>query len=340
MKAKIVANTSQDRTRVAAIDDELLMLNTLHKPESRIHEPTLNHVEWPELRTHVVAKDRALFEAKREEVILTRTPSAPLPSTAASTLDVSTLIEEGLLIQYIPPVLTDPILGGLRSAQFPPRLEINNRIDRDGSISLILASKENELHEWAKASATGESQKGRIRSAFLLEERQELINRSTDSILAFDEALYALQKERFKVAADIQVKELHLIALQRETKLRYSFVLKDRDLSSAFKKYTIEKDEVQQEVDNFSLLLNEAKATVGMCLEELSGTDHEFFSIVPSSYSFHKELYRIFKSRVRGSGAISFDCSKCTKYDCKVLPQYCSLASIVWLTIPCALSTG
>ncbi len=286
---------------MAAIETELLMMNSSYKPESRINEPTLNRVEWPELLSHVVAKDRVLFEAKREEIISMRNPSVPLPLTA-STLGVSTLIEEGLLVKDTSPVLTNPVLGP-SSAQFPSQLEINNRIDRDGSIALILASKENELHEWAQTSAIGESGKG-IRSAFLLEERQELVNRSTDSILAFDEALYDLRKERFKVATGIKIKELHLIALCREAKLLQSFVLKDRDLSSAFKKYTIDKNEVQQEVNNYTLQLNEANDTVGMCLEELSGTDHEFYSIVPSSCPSHDELYRIFKNRVRSLSVI------------------------------------
>ncbi len=292
-----------------SIDTVLSMMNSSYKPGSHIHELTLNRVEWPGLRTHVLAKERVLFEAKREKNISTSNPSASLP-LIASTLDVATLIEEGLLTEDdAAPVLTNPVLG-LSSAQFSPQLEVDNRIDRDDSIALILASKENELHEWAQTSAIGESGKD-LRSAFLLEERQELVNRSIDRILAFDEALYDLQKARFKVAADIQVKELHLISLTRESKLLQPFVLKDRELSSAFKKYTINKDEVKQELDNCSKQLNEAKSTVGMCLEELSGIDHEFFSIFPSSCPFHEELYYIFKSKVRGDSSFaSFDCSK------------------------------
>ncbi len=279
-----------------AIDTELLMMHGSYKPESCINEPTLNRAEWPELRSHVVDKDRALFEAKREEAISMKNPSVPLPLTA-STLGVSTLIEEGLLVKDTSPVLRNPVLG-LFSAQFPSQLEIYNRMDRDGSISRILASKENELHEWAQTSAIGESGR-QIRFKYLLKERQELVNRSAESISAFDKALHDLRKERFKVATDIQVKELHHIALSLVVKLLQSSVLKDRDLSSAFEKYTTDKNEVQQEVNNYTLQLDEANATVGMCMEELSGVVHEFYSIVPSSCPSHDEFYRIFKNRVR-----------------------------------------
>ncbi|GBG26863.1 Echinoderm microtubule-associated protein-like 1 [Hondaea fermentalgiana] len=134
----------------------------------------------------------------------------------------------------------------------------------------------------------------------LLFEKSRILERSLESVRAFDSAVYELRKERAQLDADLVAAELRQILLFREQQLLNEFEKKDHALSSKLDSCRQQKSEVLAEITSCQENLAAKKAELAIWQEKDRVIFEEFHTLVGGDANpASAQLLKIFKRKIK-----------------------------------------
>eukprot|EP00752_Nemacystus_decipiens_P009571 g8551.t1 len=321
IKREILATVAADNRRLREIDAEL---GEGGNGEGNLWEPALDPSEWPEMRHYVspeelntyadLCRSAAEADAARGAKAIGGGNLPPAPPRATLTLNDLAAAEEarvglgqgsavrdgavtpqaaGAAASEGGPT-SDAVLGG--SSTGPASVEAAVRMvkDIDGMINRLPAARGSKGPTDGELSALEEEERA-ARDMLLRHERRTILEAAAENVLAFDEAVYDLRRERMVTAAHLKAAELKLLELE----LLNQFDTKDRALSTKMDKQQHDKKEVVTAISSCKTKLSatQAEAEAGAGLE--AQVFSEFLSLVPETNQFHEILNKIFRKKIK-----------------------------------------
>ncbi|CAB1112884.1 unnamed protein product [Ectocarpus sp. CCAP 1310/34] len=327
IKREILSTVSADNRRLRQIDAEL---GEGGNGGGDLWEPALDPSEWPEMRDYVSPQEldayaalcRSAAEAnearggkaigganlppapRREILSLSDLAAAEEARTGLQPATFGSGDSKGVTQAITttspgedPGATTQPssesaltVSPGATSAEAALRMVK----DVDGMINKLPAARGSKGRTDGELSALEEEERA-ARDMILRHERRTILEAAAENVLAFDEAVYDLRKERMLTAAHLKAAELKLLELE----LLNQFDTKDRALSTKMDKQQHDKKEVvaATAVSKAKLSATQAEAEAGAGLE--AGVLSDFLDLVPETSQFHEVLNKIFRKKIK-----------------------------------------
>ena len=281
LKRRIIGNIESDNVRVREIDVELINIETnagnddvvddiRTKPD--LWEPKIDPKEFPEERFQVTSNE--LAEELGETVSSDTTASKSSPTI--NNLNTNAGGDE---IDQIPQ---------LRAASSLFNQNSNN--ENEGTASNAEQGEEDSLMEVALRDE---------RRITLLHERKVLLEKTNQTVTAFDEAMYDLRREKIKLDADLKTAEMRGLTFLSELEMLKEFEKKETMLSTKLEKNKIEKGSVSTEIGECKTKLEAKRQEIEVWQEKDKVIESEFSSLVPESNVLWPQLFKIFKRKIK-----------------------------------------
>ncbi|CAM9684699.1 unnamed protein product [Scytosiphon promiscuus] len=170
--------------------------------------------------------------------------------------------------------------------------------DVEGMINRLPAARRSKAPTDGEMSALEEEER-EARDMLLRHEKRTILEAAAENVLAFDEAIYDLRRERMLTAAHLKAAELKLLVLRQELEMLNQFDTKDRALSTKMDKQQHDKKEVVTAIAACKAKLSaaQAEAEAGAVLE--AKVLSEFLALVPEASQFHEVLNKIFRKKIK-----------------------------------------
>jgi WD40 repeat protein len=263
LKKQIIRQIKDDNTRIHAINKELDQSESLW-------EPSTTDAEWPEMRD-VVSED----DLRAHKVSLgVSVPELEVASEEANSQDADAL----------PPIGLDDSEAKLQAAIDAGVPEFMVRIVKSpctGELSELQLAEQEASHRRLK------------------HERTSLMQKTSQTVGMFDEAIYELRQEKMQLDCDLKAAEMKMLTLYRELVLLRQFESKDDALASKMEKCRSDKSGVVGEISECQSKLSMKRDEIGVWQEKAKHIINEFNALVGESNQFHAQLLKIFKKKVK-----------------------------------------
>lgn len=292
LKKRIIENIGNDNARVREIDRELGNLieagdeddaggNTFKFGEV-LWQPKLDSSEWPEERFKV-SEEELNQQAEAANVKISsdsKNDSAVAGSKSKgkeSKLDSSEQVQTASEIDQIPQLKAASSIAGTFEGS-----EGSNVDSGEGD-----SERENALRE--------------ERKIVLLHERKVLLEKTSQTAGAFDEAMYDLCREKLKLDADLKTAEMRMLTFFGELEMLKDFEKKDKLLSAKLEKANNEKASMATEISECHTKLEAKRAEIEVWQQKDKAIHSEFSDLVPESNALYPQLLKIFKRKIKRS---------------------------------------
>jgi hypothetical protein len=289
LKRRIIDNIVGDNARVQNIDRELTALVEAAGGEEdgasdarlgeMLWQPKLDKSEWPEERFTVSDDDlKKAAEAENIKIVSSVGASGGGESKSDATANGSGQTAEA------PPSEIDQI----------PQLKVASSVvvgmGRDGS------GGDNGEEETAREVALRDERK-----IVLLHERKVLLEKTEQTVAAFDEAMYDLCREKLKLDTDLKTAEMRMLTFLGELGMLSEFEKKDQLLSNKMNKAKAEKASVVTDISECHTKLEAKRKEIEVWQEKDKVIESEFANLVPESNALWPQLFKIFKRKIKRS---------------------------------------
>ena len=285
LKRRIIDNVASDNVRVRGIDVELAALEQLAgeadddgaygNNNNKLWEPVLDPREFPEERFKVTPEELAMeLNGGGDGGGNDGGNSANGANGANSAAAVAA--------------------GGDEIDQIPQLKAASNvfvgAADGTAAAPLVGGGEEESMVEVALREE---------RKITLLHERQVLLDKTNQTVGAFDEAMYDLRREKIKLDADLKTAEMRMLTFLNELDMLKEFEKKDKALSTKLEKATIEKGNIATEISECKMKLESKRKEIGVWQEKDKVIEAEFANLVPESNALWPQLFKIFKRKIK-----------------------------------------
>jgi hypothetical protein len=294
LKAEIIEGICRDNERSQEIERELAESNAADSSSSPTSpwEPKFDPSEWPaEVRDHVSQDDLKVFE----QAILAAggdVASAAAPPVASSVpVRESTVSAESCPKSLLPSAIHTHV-GDIRVGIYDHSPAV--KAAAMAALARRVTKDEVELSPMEADEAV-------TRVMLLQQEKMSLAERTAANVLAFDEALYELRRERILVAADLKAAEQTLLLMRQELELLKQYDARDSALAKTLIRCSKDKAEVVAAVSDCNARLGAKRMEMEVWQEKESALLAEFKAVVPPSHPFYDPLHRIFRRKMKRS---------------------------------------
>jgi cilia- and flagella-associated protein 44 len=284
LKRRIIDNVSNDNVRIRSIDKELKQLEIIAgndvedmKNLKPLWEPKIDPREWPEERFKVTPEELA---AELGITTSTDKKSTNIPSTgsgasgaASGAATNNAVASSGSEIDQIPQLRA-------ASSLFTVPDDDSENIGGEDESSMEIALREE-------------------RKMTLLHERKILLDKTNQTVIAFDEAMYDLRREKVKLDADLKTAEMRMLTFLNELDMLKEFEVKDKSLSTKLEKSKIEKGTISTEIAECKVKLTAKRQEIEVWQEKDKVIEAEFANLVPESNALWPQLFKIFKRKIK-----------------------------------------
>jgi WD40 repeat protein len=263
LKKQIIQQIKDDNSRIHAINSELGQSESLW-------EPVTSDAEWPELRDIVTEENLRAHKSS----LGVSAPEQEQPSEEANTQDADAP----------PPIGLDDSETKLQAAIDAGVPEYMVRIVKSpctGELSELQLAEQEASHRRLK------------------HERSSLMQKTSQTVGMFDEAIYELRQEKMQLDCDLKAAEMKMLTLYRELVLLRQFESKDDALASKMEKCRSDKSGVVGEISECQAKLGTKRDEIGVWQEKAKHIMNEFSALVGESNQFHHQLLKIFKKKVK-----------------------------------------
>ena len=283
LKRRIIGNVASDNIRVREIDTELITLEINAGNDENVEEiqnkpplwePKIDPKEFPEERFKVTPEELA-------EELGTSSESSASAATAASSAARGGSVDAQA-----------NATGGDEIDQIPQLRAASSLFNATGS--------EGAANEGGgEDDSTMEIALRDERRMTLLHERSVLLDKTVQTVNAFDDAMYDLRREKIKLDADLKTAEMRALTFLSESEMLKEFEKKDKALSTKLEKCKMEKGSVTTEIGECKVKLEAKRQEIAVWQEKDKVIEHEFSSLVPESNVLWPQLFKIFKRKIK-----------------------------------------
>ena len=298
LKRRIIGNIKVDNNRVRNIDIEMIRLEMESgndeiadeiQGKKNLWEPKINPAEWPEQRFNVTPEELA---EELGEV------AGGASSASSSASGGASSASKGKSAAAASIAATDEIdqIPQLRAASSLP-----SAASGGGAAANAAAAAGGEDDSTMEIALREE------RKLTLLHERKILLEKTEQTVTAFDDAMYDLRREKIKLDADLKTAEMRALTFLHELDLLRVFEKKETALSTKAEKSKIEKSQVTTEIQECRVQLETKKKEIEVWQEKDKVIESEFSNLVPESNALWPQLFKIFKRKIKRTKKSSGD---------------------------------
>ena len=285
LKSRIIANVAEDNARIREINRELGV------ESEALWEPVERPEEFPERRFDVTEEELQEFAAKQGGPAAAAAVAAA--GGAAGAAGAAGAVKHGAA----PQGGAGASAGGAAAAVAGGAAGAGG-----GGGSTVSAGAAGALFSpWGITDGYEPSELEKhvyaVQRVQLQYEKERLLEKTEQTVAAFDEAVRNLRRERFKLDADLKMTDLRMLVLMQELRLLKEFEKRDNALVAKLDGKREEKADVV--------------ARIAECQEKLAGRKAEidklnprqvlaeFQQLVPESNKFSEQLLKIFKKKIK-----------------------------------------
>ena len=133
----------------------------------------------------------------------------------------------------------------------------------------------------------------------LLHDREVIVNKMVGLVTDLDKEIGDLRRDRIIYGAELKAAELRLLVLSEELHLLSDFEGKDKQLTSKLEKCQREKGEVVANISDCRNRLQSKKGELDVWMGKDKLIMDDFLKMAPENHSFHEQLLRIFKRKIK-----------------------------------------
>ena len=316
LKKRIIANIKSDNVRIRDIDKELDYIeekngdakdaeegagagggeakdqtkNTPAVRNKNLWEPEVDPKEWPEDRFKVTEEELRAAAIEKGYTIpgLTDVTAEQLAAKARAG-DANA----GAAATVAPSADATPALGEIDQI---PQLKAAARLHRGWTLEGGVDPEAQEEEDSPMEVALREE-----RRIVLTYERKVLLDKTNQTVEAFDEAMYDLCREKLKLDCDLKTAEMRMLTFLQELEMLKEFEKKDKSLTAKLEKCKVEKGTIVTEISECHTKLEAKRAEIEVWQEKDKVIESEFANLVPESNALWPQLFKIFKRKIKRS---------------------------------------
>lgn len=289
LKKRICSNVAADNDRIREINAEI-------GESDELFEPQVDDSEWPEKRFEYTDADLETFKVEREKRAQAAKRGKGMFGAGGSEEEHSN--QE----------------AGVKKAQSGSSQSTSQGEKKEGAQTATSSSSSSSNPGGANVATNGvsaeeleelsplEKAERRRRTKKLQHEKKSLTTKINQAITSFDEAVYEMRREKYRLDADLKATDLKLLVLYQELELLKQFEPAEKALFEKFAK-------CQQQKSAYVAAMSECETDLAQRLEEIKSWQEkdkalvaEFNTAVGGQKSdFFTQLLKIFKKKVRRS---------------------------------------
>ncbi|CAM9788879.1 unnamed protein product, partial [Phaeothamnion confervicola] len=173
-------------------------------------------------------------------------------------------------------------------------------LDPDAAVTGLPAVRGARLPTSGEPSAL-EAEEHSAKVLLLRDERRTLLTKTAADVLAFDEAVYDLRRERLLLNGQLAAAELSLLVRRQEVDMLRQFDAQDAALAAQLERCTRDKAEVVAAVADCTRRLQAKRAEMDTASATSAAIAAEFAAAVPEVSPWHAVLLRILRRRAKRS---------------------------------------